>query len=103
MGYTLHITRAADWGDSETVPITRDEWEALARADPRLIEAGSIEWSDEATGRVFVWRRPSGPSLYWRRGQVSIDGVESDSELSELVAIALQLGGALMGDDGETY
>ena len=46
MGYTFHITRAADWFDSEDLPIGREEWEQLADSTPELVLDGHVGWSD---------------------------------------------------------
>src|SRR5262245_32452886 len=36
MGYDIHITRAENWTDSESAPITLDEWKAFVAADPEM-------------------------------------------------------------------
>jgi len=36
MSYDVHITRAPDWSESETVAIALEEWIVYARSDPEL-------------------------------------------------------------------
>jgi hypothetical protein len=43
MGYDLHITRAADWSDSESNPITFEEWVAYVDMDPEMEIVGFAE------------------------------------------------------------
>jgi hypothetical protein len=36
MGYDVHITRADDWVDAESKPISLDQWLAYIRSDPEM-------------------------------------------------------------------
>lgn len=36
MGYDLHVTRADDWTESESSPITLNEWLAYVQEDPEM-------------------------------------------------------------------
>ena len=36
MGYDLHVTRADDWTESESSPITLNEWLAYVEEDPEM-------------------------------------------------------------------
>ena len=42
MGYELHITRAEEWLDSESTPISQDEWLRVA-TDAGLAVMGSLD------------------------------------------------------------
>lgn len=80
MGYDLHITRARSWVDSESQPITPDEWRAFVASDPRLEIAGV----DLRQGRLVV-KNPDEPTI------------------AKMIEVALHLGGRVVGDDGEVY
>jgi hypothetical protein len=43
MGYDVHITRAAEWSDSEGTPIALDEWLAYVACDPEMRLDGFAE------------------------------------------------------------
>lgn len=99
MGYDLHITRAADWSESEDTPITADEWLTLVDADPEL-------FLNTANGPHFAgWRGASAlpdPWLDWDAGQIHTKNPDS-ALLRKMAQIAAQLGARVQGDDGELY
>jgi hypothetical protein len=100
MGWEVHLTRAANWSDSDQHPITAEEWLAVVATDPEL----SI---DTTNGPYFaVW---SGPSSYpdggwfdWADGCVSTKHPDQ-AILGKLLQLAARLGAVVQGDDGEVY
>jgi len=104
MGYELHITRAAEWVDSEEHPIGRDEWATYADQHPDLVSNGSVEWAD--IGRETTYdctdKYGSAVSLSWRRGKVDVYGCNGE-DYSKLLAIADGLNARLVGDEDEEY
>lgn len=115
MGYEVHITRADDWADSPSAPISLYEWITYVDSDPdlRRIDAS------EATTAEGVQRYESDGLAIWtahedgeeRRGPVCLDWCEGrisviDPDASivcKLHAIAQQLGARVCGDEGEEY
>ncbi len=102
MGYELHITRAADWVDSEGQPIGRAEWAAYADRHPELVANGWVEWAD--IGREITYdctdKYGQVARLSWRHGHVVVTCGE---DYSKLLAIATDLGARLVGDEDEVY
>ena len=99
MGCDLHITRAGDWADAESAPITSEEWLSFVESDPELRLAGD-------NGPHFaVW---SGKSRYpdpwfdWSDGQVHTKNPDP-ALIEKAIQIAEQLGARVVGDDGERY
>jgi hypothetical protein len=103
MGYELHITRSqANWFDDDDCPITADEWLTLAASDDslRVIENDDnkfiiTEWEcidSENDGRPFIWHG----------GRVSMKYPPRFAFL-KMLQLARQLGGRVLGDDGELY
>ena len=96
MGYTLHLTRAEHWTESERNPLPAAEWRAYVAREPALEPA-----ADDAA----VWTPgPQAPPLLlrWHAGRVDCDG--ADEALAEqLVPMARALGAQVQGDDGEVY
>jgi hypothetical protein len=105
MGYQLHITRATDWLDSASNPISQQEWEAFTRSVPGLRPEGWIDWSDLGRQPVFAWTCDDGTvvSLHWRHGQVLVAGAFSDTATRSLARLAESLNANLLGDEGERY
>jgi hypothetical protein len=104
MGYDHHITRADHWMESENDPITRAEWAAYATAHPGLRDDGYVDWLD--IGREptyeFVDRFGNVMALTWHNDQVYVYGFNGE-DLSGLLAMAAELGGRFVGDEGEGY
>jgi hypothetical protein len=103
VGYDLHITRASDWMMSMASPISIQEWEAAALAEPHLIDVSSLGWDSVPPAATFVWQDEDGPSLYWVGGEITVKGASSDEEVGAIAAFAARLGANLIGDDGERY
>lgn len=111
MGYDLHITRAQDWTDSESIPITGAEWKALVASDPQLELIGAAEAA--APDGVLRYENPglarwSGHTTdeeVWfdlRQGRVVVKNPD-EATIAKMVAVASALGARVVGDDGETY
>ena len=99
MGYDLHITRAEDWGESRSNPITAEEWLAVVESDPELSPAGY-------NGPYFaLWRGPSEnpePWLDWSDGRVHTKNPDAPL-VGKMIRLAGRLGARVQGDDGEFY
>ena len=99
MGYDLHITRAADWTEAESAPITSEEWLTYVEADPELRLAGYngphfAVWSGQS-------RHPD-PWFDWSDGRVHTKNPDPPL-IEKAIQIAEQLGARVVGDDGERY
>lgn len=101
MGYDLHITRADAWLESESAPITRQEWQDFARSHPTLVEAGSAEIGAEP---VYDCVDASGlvAALSWQEDHIYVYGFNGDQPAA-LLDIASKLDAELFGDDDERY
>ena len=78
MGYDLHITRRADWSDSDGPAIGELEWQQTIGGDG---EAGAFYWSD---------------------GEISIKNPDP-MQIAKAVRLAASLNAQVQGDDGEIY
>jgi len=116
MGYDLHITRADDWTDSESEPITLDEWKAYVASDPefRLENFAEATTPQGETVRydsegLAVWTAYSGHgvdgNMAWfdyRRGRIVVKN--PDDEIQEkMKRIADHFDAYVVGDEGEEY
>jgi hypothetical protein len=116
MGYGVHITRAADWTESESCPITLKEWLAYVEEDPEMrldnVAVGRVESEPviayENEG-LAVWTAYSGNdpngNMAWfdyRDGEIVVKNPD-DEILAKMKQVAAHFGAAEMGDDGETY
>jgi len=116
MGYDVHITRAAEWSDSEATPITLDEWLAYVASDPEMRLDGFAEartpngvviriegkgmsvwtaWPGEGRGDGHAWMDHHGGRIVVKNPDPTI--------LRKMCSIAEQLGAQVQGDEGETY
>ena len=91
MGYDLHITRADRWSNSESAPISLDEWAAYVAADPEMRMDGFAE--TEVDGGILrvesaglaVWVSYSGHGKhgnmawfdYWR-GRIGVKNPDDE-------------------------
>jgi hypothetical protein len=111
MGYDLHITRAEEWAESESAPITLAEWKELVDADPEMKLTGFAETllpdgqtlSLESAG-LAEWNAPGRPRVWFdcRRGRISVKSPD-DWVLEKMRQIAKRLGARVQGDEGESY
>ena len=98
MGYEVHITRSADWTESEGQPITREEWRALVSGDPDLgpdPENGSDDF-------LFLSHSVEPTPLHWWRGEVHSKDPD-DEAIQKMIAIARTLACYVQGDDFTVY
>jgi hypothetical protein len=108
MGYEVHITRARHWTESESVPITLEEWKEYVATDREMrmdnfAEAttsggDTIRYENEG---LAVWI-PSGCWLDFRRGRIVAKNPDEET-LAKMKSIAEQFGARVFGDEGELY
>jgi hypothetical protein len=116
MGYDVHITRAVEWSESETAPITLDEWLAYVASDPELRLDGFAEVRSprgeviriESKG-LSVWTawpgdEPGGAHAWMdhRDGRIVVKNPDP-AMLTKMCSIAERLGARVQGDEGEAY
>lgn len=110
MGYDLHITRAADWTDSENAPISLEEWARYIRTDPEMRLDGFAEVT-LPDGRILrtegeglaVWTAFPVPVWFAHRaGRIVVKNPDEEI-IAKMIAIAGALGAHVVGDEGEEY
>jgi hypothetical protein len=116
MGYDVHITRAAAWAESESLPISIKEWLEYVERDPemRLDNIARVSTRDgtvvsyENPG-LSVWTAYSGHeragSMAWfdyRNGRIVVKNPDKEI-LTKMKRIAEQFGATVVGDEGERY
>lgn len=116
MGYDLHITRAEEWYESETNPISLEEWIAYVRSDPemrldgyaeaKVPDQGALRYENEG---LAVWTSYSGNAkkgnFAWfdfRQGNVVVKDPD-DEIIAKMSRIAKVLNARVQGDEGEFY
>ena len=100
MGYDLFITRAEDWIDSESNPITSEEWLAVVDEDPEL-----TPWAAYPNSHFAVWSGRSEhaePWLDWAKGYIYTKNPDAPL-MKKMVEIAKRLNARVLGQDGEEY
>lgn len=115
MGYHLHITRAAEWFDSEATPITLQEWADYVETDPEMRMDGFAEahvggdvLRVENDG-IAVWHAYSGHEkdnnmAWFDHFEGSIWVKNPDAEIiSKMKNIASHFRARVVGDEGEEY
>lgn len=115
MGYDVHITRTAEWTDSESDPITLEQWQAYIASDPEMRADGFAEaatpsgtlryenpglavwtaWSEHGRDGNFAW-------FDLESGRVTVKNPD-DAILLKMCAVADRLGARVQGDEGEHY
>jgi hypothetical protein len=116
MGYDVHITRATDWTNSDSNPITLDEWLAYIESDPEMRLDGFAEPSTPAGDRIryenpglAVWiKRPGhdqddNQAWFDHSGGRIVVKSPDNAILAKMCAIAEKMGARVQGDDGEYY
>jgi hypothetical protein len=102
MGYELHITRAEEWLDSESTPISQDEWLRVA-TDAGLAVMGSLDLEGIGPQDIYVASAAANaPGLHWHEGRIVVSGA-SEVDISPLLDLARALDAHLVGDDDEQY
>lgn len=106
MAYDLHIVRPEDWTEAATVPISRQDVDALIAADPELAWS-TTDYVDMADASgvstryyMITWRGQ--PCFWWYRDQIQCSGPD-ESQISKLVQMSEILHAHVVGDDGEHY
>jgi hypothetical protein len=113
MAYRVHITRADRWSESDSHPITLEEWIAHARSDPELrFEGGAAEVASPRGEKIrmqdpgrTLWSCPRIGASVWfhcRGGKVSVRSPDRNT-LMKMFQIATRLRARVQGDEGETY
>ena len=115
MGYDVHITRASDWTEAESVPITLDDWLALVEADAEMrLDGYAAASTPEGTLRyenkgLVVWTKYSRHDVNgnrawfdYRRGRVVVKNPDEEI-LAKMKQLAAKLGANVVGDEGEEY
>ncbi len=115
MGYDVHITRAADWTQSDEFPISLDEWLGYVARDPemRLVGCAEAQIGEdilrvESEG-LSVWMAYSGHGIggnmaWFSHGYGMVYVKNPDEEiLGKMRQIARQLNANVIGDEGEYY
>lgn len=115
MGYEVHIIRTTEWTDSESEPITIEQWRAYVASDPEMRADGFAEattasgalryenaglavwtaWPEHGRDGNFAW-------FDLETGRVTVKNPD-EAILSKMCAIAERLGARVQGDDGEDY
>jgi len=112
MGYNVHITRAKKWPESESFPITLEEWLAYVRSDKEMHLEGVATASSPAGAEIKVqaaglakWTDPVSGTTAWFdhwRNKISVKH-PSHATLAKMFRIAVALGAHVQGDEGEVY
>ena len=116
VGYEVHITRAKNWTEAESLPIVLDEWLRYVAGDPEMrldnfaeAEVGGSEVLRDDNNGLAVWTAYSGHRLKgnmawfdYRRGQLVVKYPDNEI-LGKMRRIASALGAKVMGDEGELY
>ncbi|MFN8443118.1 MAG: hypothetical protein U0175_20255 [Caldilineaceae bacterium] len=116
MGYELHITRADSWLESESAPITLEEWRDYVATDPQMRMEGFAEANVADGSRLryehdglAVWIAYSGHdhegNMAWFNHQEGRIVVKNPDEeiIAKMRIIAAALNAKVFGDDGESY
>jgi hypothetical protein len=116
MGYDLHVTRADDWTESESSPISLNEWLAYVEEDPEMrLDNVAVARPEGEPPLVYeneglaVWTAYSGHdpngNMAWfdyYNGEIVVKNPD-DEIISKMKRIAERFGATVMGDEGETY
>ena len=115
MGYDVHITRAAHWSESESAPITLDEWLAVVNSDPEMrldgvahvaTPSGTLRYTNPG---LAVWTAYSehgvdGTKVWFdhRLGMIVVKG-PNEEIVGKMKRLAARLSARVFGDEGEEY
>jgi hypothetical protein len=116
LGYDIHITRAGNWFEAESSPITLEAWIAYVNLDPEMRLDGRAD-STTTTGEpvscvspgLAVWTAYSkdghdGNHAWFDHGHSCIVVKNPDDEiLRKMSRIAEHFQARVQGDDGEDY
>ncbi|BBV04305.1 hypothetical protein PROVRETT_05381 [Providencia rettgeri DSM 1131] len=99
MGVEFHITRAECWFDSESNPISSDEWLALVEQDPEL-KINAI--NDEFNALWFGNSTYEEPWLDWYEGRIYTKWPDTALYI-KMLEIAKKLHAKVMDDECGIY
>jgi len=112
MGYDFHITRASAWTESESVPISLDEWKKFvaSHAEFRMDDFAAVTTPAGETIRyenegLALWTCHSENVPVWfdyRRGRIVVKNAD-EKVLEKMREVARYFGARIVGDDGEQY
>ena len=109
MGYDLHITKAEDWLEASSQPISADELTQLIASDPDLVfsSTGFYERTTEAGGteriHPILWTAHlEAVPLWFQDGEITAKNPD-DFTIVKMLEIAERLHARVLGDDGEIY
>jgi hypothetical protein len=97
-GADAHITRAKDWTQSKSNPISLSDWTALVKSDPEFHPGDSAGSKDSA-----VWTDPKDKSQWifsFSEGEISVKN-PSDRVLAKMKSVAAKLNAKVLDDDSE--
>ncbi len=98
MGYDLHITRAPEWIDSGSHPITLRDWNAYVVSDEQICH----DPDNSAEDYLFDGHLKEPWPLWWSDGEIYTKNPDGQT-IDKLCQIAAALGAVVQGDDGEVY
>ena len=93
MGYDFHITRAAEWLNSQRRPITLNEWIAYVETDPEIIQ----DTQNKSDDFLFV-RDGNEVPLWWEEGRIYTKNPDIITQ-QKLLEIADHFGAHVQDDD----
>lgn len=115
MGYEVHITRADEWIESRSSPITLDEWTSYVASDPEMridnhaaltLKGDVLSYENEG---LAVWTAYSGheadANMAWfdyNEGRIVVKNPDEEI-LAKIKQIAEALNARVIGDEGEMY
>jgi len=116
MGYDIHITRADHWTESESNPISFEEWLDFVADDPEMrldnhaeVDLGNDEILSCERPGLTVWIDYSAHgcdgNMAWfdyHAGEIIVKNPD-DEILGKMRRIAAVLGARVQGDEGEFY
>jgi hypothetical protein len=106
MVYDLHIVRTKEWTEASSVPITKQDVDALIAADSELAWSMTeyVDIKDEAgvSTRYYMITWRGSPCFWWYRDQIQCS-TPNDAQQLKLAQMARALKAYAVGDDGERY
>ena len=114
MGYDFHISRAAEWSESESKPISLSEWKEYVASDPEFRfdtaeattpKGETIRYVNEGLAR---WTPRDGLEegrMGWfdyRRGRIVVKNADQKT-IEKMKQIAAFFEARVFGDEGEEY
>ena len=110
MGYDLHITKAEDWTEAGSQPISDAEVKQLVASDQTLA-VSTTDYYDRDGGEgeteripAILWTtHPDEEVAFWfQDGEITAKNPD-DATIIKMLEMAERLQAQLLGDDGEVY